>query len=120
MFDLLKGIVKRSATAAVAGFVFVATAASAAEPVEVPISITPEPAPAALRIENGDIHLTLDEAIQLALERNLGVRIERYTRERAQLNIQGAMGIYDFNLLAGVSTGENESPAASNLDGAEV
>jgi outer membrane protein TolC len=102
--------------------ILTATGASGAERVEVPASIGSAAtlAPAELRIENGEIHLTLEEAVYLALERNLGVRIQRYTRERAQLDIQRAMGIYDFNLLAGVSTGENEAPAASNLDGAEV
>jgi HAE1 family hydrophobic/amphiphilic exporter-1 len=120
MCEPLKSSIRRTASAFAAGLVLISNVASAAEPVEVPVAIVPAPGPAELRIVDGEIHLTLDEAIELALERNLGVRIQRYSRERAQLDIERAMGIYDFNLLAGVSTGANESPAASNLDGAEI
>lgn len=92
----------------------------AQEPVQVALVPGGEPPPSNLRIENGEIHLTLAEAVKIAIERNLNVRTMQYTKQRASLGIQEAMGIYDFNLLAGLSTGEDETPAASNLDGAEV
>jgi len=78
------------------------------------------PAPANLRVEDGDIHLTLQEAVLFAIERNLAVHAQQYAHERATLGIQEAMGIYDFNLLAGAEMAEDESPAASNLDGALI
>lgn len=90
------------------------------EPVQVATAVGEAPGPAELRIEGGDIHLKIEEAIRVAIERNLGIRAQQYSRQRAALDIQQAMGIYDFNLLAGLSTGKDESPAASNLDGAEV
>lgn len=97
-----------------------AVPAFAAEPVELPTAVGEAPGPAELRIEGGEIHLTIEEAVRVAIERNLGIRAQQYSRQRAVLGIQEAMGIYDFNLFAGISTGEDQSPAASNLDGAEV
>ncbi len=75
---------------------------------------------AALRVEGDEIHLTLSEAIELALHRNLGIRTQRLARERARLGLDQAMGIYDFGLGAGLSYTRDKSPAASNLDGAEI
>jgi outer membrane protein TolC len=128
MFDLRGDSFKRSATRAVASFIGLislvsgATVAAprAAGAVDVASRISPIPGPAALRVVEGEIHLTLEEAIQLAVERNLTVRTEQYAHERARLGIDEAMGIYDFNLGAGASTGTDEQPAASNLEGAEV
>ncbi|MGE0639117.1 MAG: TolC family protein [Thermoanaerobaculia bacterium] len=92
----------------------------AAESIEVSTTVGQAPGPAQLRIEGGEIHLTIEEAIRLAIERNLAIRAQQYSRERARLGIDAASGIYDFNLNAGASFAKDESPAASNLDGAEV
>jgi outer membrane protein TolC len=92
----------------------------AQEPVQVTLVPGGEPPPSNLRIENGEIHLTLAEAVKIAIERNLNVRTMQYAKQRSTLGIQEAMGIYDFNLLGGASTGKDETPSASNLDGAEV
>jgi hypothetical protein len=75
---------------------------------------------AELRVKGEEIHLTLEEAVELALSRNLNLRTQRYAREQARLGIEEATGIYDFNLLAALSTSSVENPAASNLDGADV
>ena len=75
---------------------------------------------AELRIQDGSIHLTLEEAIGLAVERNLGIEVERYSVEQAHLGIQQAMGIYDLGLSAGLSVSSSTSPSASNLQGADV
>jgi len=75
---------------------------------------------AALRLDKGELRLSLDEAIELALARNLGLVIERYSRQQIRLGIQEAMGIYDLNLGGTLSTGHDETPLASNLEGVDV
>jgi outer membrane protein len=127
MFDLRGDSFKSSATWSVASFIgltslfaLAAGARPAAGVVEVASRISASPGPAELRVVGGEIHLTLEEAIRLAVERNLAVRTQQYSHERATLGIDEAMGIYDFNLVAGASTGKDEQPAASNLDGADV
>jgi outer membrane protein len=97
-----------------------AAAEDQAAPYTVETQIQQEIGLAELRVQGDDIHLTLDEAVQLALSRNLNLRTQRYAREQARLGIDQATGIYDFNLLAALSTSKTESPAASNLDGADV
>ncbi len=86
------------------------------------VTPAPQAAPAgsSLRIAGDEIRLTLAEAVEIALTRNIALRTERYARERARLGIDQAMGIYDFGLSASVSAAQDESPAASNLDGAEI
>jgi outer membrane protein len=78
------------------------------------------PPPPDLRIVGDEMKLTLDEAVRLALERNLGLDVIRYDRQVARLRIDQAMGIYDLSLFGGLSALHDESPAASNLDGAVV
>jgi outer membrane protein TolC len=94
--------------------------AFASSPVEVRSQPTGATGAATLRIEGDAVHLSLEETIALALERNLGLRVQRYGRERVRLGVEQAMGIYDFGLGASVSASSDESPAASNLDGADV
>jgi outer membrane protein TolC len=83
-----------------------------------------QPGPAAetqaLRLEAGQVKLTLDEAIELALQRNLGLAVQRYTRAQARLGIQQALGIYDFGLGASATRSHSESPLASSLEGVAV
>lgn len=73
-----------------------------------------------LRLENGELKLSLDEAIELALARNLGLAIERYSRQRVLLGIDEAMGIYDLNLGGTLSAAHDRTPLASNLEGVDV
>ncbi len=97
-----------------------AVAQSPAQALEVRTAVGGEVGMANLRVQGDEIHLTLDEAVELALTRNLSLRAQRISREQARLGIDRAMGIYDFNLLAAVSTSKVESPSATNLDGAPV
>jgi outer membrane protein TolC len=70
-------------------------APSAAETVEVSI-LPQEASPAALRVTDGAIRLTLEEAILMALRRNLGLAVERYNRAEAEQGIFQNQGIYDL------------------------
>lgn len=75
---------------------------------------------ASLRLQAGELRLSLDEAIELALQRNLRLAIERYSRQQTRLGIQEAMGIYDLNLGGSASIAHDEQPLASNLEGVDV
>ncbi len=86
-----------------------AAAQDSGMPITVETAIGPEVGMAELRVKGDEIHLTLEEAVELALSRNLNLRTQRYSREQARLGIQEATGIYDFNLLA----------SALDLDGRE-
>ena len=94
-----------------------AAAQDSGAPITVETQVNPEIGIAELRVQGDEIHLTLEEAVGLALSRNLNLRTQRYAREQARLGIMEATGIYDFNLLAAISTSKSENPAASNLDG---
>ncbi len=95
-------------------------AAGVAAPIEVSSASRGEIAAPDLRVEGDQLLLTSQEAVRMALERNLGLQAVRYDRERARLGIAAAMGAYDLGLYGALSASEDESPAASNLDGADV
>ncbi|MCB9378774.1 MAG: TolC family protein [Holophagales bacterium] len=88
--------------------------------VEVSTQLGDAPGAPSLRADAEGIRLTVEEAVTIALERNLGLRVQRYDRERSRLGIEQAMGVYDLGLTSSIYASENESPAASNLDGADV
>lgn len=72
------------------------------------------------QIQDGELLLSLDNAIQVALERNLSLVIQRYSTEEAELNITQNVGIYDVFAQVDLATLEEVSPAAGELDGALV
>jgi len=73
-----------------------------------------------LRLAGGELKLSLDEAIEIALQRNLGVAVQRYARAQARLGIQQAMGIYDLGLSGTIGSSHVETATASELEGADV
>jgi len=91
-----------------------------AEPVRVSSALTPISAAAAPRIVDGAVHLTLEEAIALSLQQNLSLQVVRYDQAQSREGIEQALGIYDFLLDGGLQLSSDTTPAASNLDGAEV
>ncbi len=63
---------------------------------------------------NGNtIELSLDQAMEIALRRNLGIVVERYNRVRARLGIYAALGIYDLN-LDGLIDNQSQKSAVTN------
>ena len=93
---------------------------ASAEPIEVSTmqpDLTQLPT---FQIEDGELQLSLPEAIRIALQRNLDLVIERYSSETAELAITQNVGIYDVFAQFDAATLEESSPAASNLDGALV
>lgn len=73
-----------------------------------------------LDIEDGTIKLSLEEAIAIALERNLSLVVERFTQHEADYGILANRGIYDAFFTTDLDSLEDASPTASNLSGAEV
>jgi outer membrane protein TolC len=64
-------------------------------------------------LHDGVVELTLEQAIEIALRRNLGVVIERYNRIHARLGIYQALGIYDLSALADLIA-EGQQQAVTN------
>lgn len=62
--------------------------------------------------------LTLDEAIQLALQNNLDIAIERQNLANAQQLIRAAEGAFDSKLIWKPSLASNNTPVTSILQGA--
>jgi outer membrane protein len=79
-------------------------------------SLTPPPAAApALEIRDNAIQLSLDQAIALAVERNLGIVVQRYTRVQNRLGIDQSLGIYDLLLNADALANNTNSPTLSSI-----
>lgn len=73
-----------------------------------------------LVIEDGALQLDLDQAVRIALQRNLGLIIDRYRVQETTLGVQRAFGVYDLGFATDVSGLDETAPTASNLSGAEV
>lgn len=63
------------------------------------------------------VPLTLRESIDLALEKNLGLSITRYSPGIALDNLEVAWAGFDPNISASITAGESGSPPASSLAG---
>lgn len=63
--------------------------------------------------ESGRLSLTLDQAIKMALEKNLEIQIQRYAPKIALHTLKGAYGAYDVNL--GMSAQHNYQKSGSTL-----
>jgi outer membrane protein len=95
------------------------TTTIAAAPVEVSTAIPSEGMPEPM-IESGTLRLSMEDAIELALARNLGLVVERYNDAEARFNLAQTFGIYDLNLIARLNAFGETSPSATNLAGADV
>ncbi|HEV3072871.1 MAG TPA: TolC family protein [Thermoanaerobaculia bacterium] len=69
------------------------------------LQMDPEVGELHLDIANNVLSLTLDQAVEIALRRNLALILQRYIRNEARFGVPQALGIYDLNLtgLAGAS-----------------
>ena len=73
-----------------------------------------------LEMADGAIQLALEDAIIIALKRNLGLQVERFTRAQALFRIEQNLGIYDL-LIGGTGFMQDETtPAATQLEGAAI
>jgi outer membrane protein TolC len=76
--------------------------------------------PSSIPVADNAIHLSLDDALTTALQRNLGLLVERYDRNQFRLRIDEQLGIYDLNLDGQFFEDSETSPATSRLVGAGV
>ncbi|HET9226625.1 MAG TPA: TolC family protein [Thermoanaerobaculia bacterium] len=103
-----------------AGLLLWAGAAGAQEPQQIRVDSTAPPVEAiGVDVQDGAVLLTLDEAVELALRQNLGLSIQRYTRERARLGVDQTLGIYDLFANATLYAEDLETPTASRLQASE-
>jgi outer membrane protein TolC len=86
---------------------------------ELQISTAPQKpvdTPVEVRTNDGNILLTLDEAVTLALQRNLGIAVQRYTREAGREGIRQSLGIYDLGLSVNGSYSDIKNVTQSGFD----
>lgn len=70
----------------------------------------PPPEPPAFDIRDNAVQLSVDQAIEIALQRNLGIVVQRYLRVNAMLNVTESLGIYDLTTQAELSAFSNTGP----------
>lgn len=104
-----------SALAAMAAAAGTGPAAAAETPIVVGATVGEAPADPNLPVVDGKIELSLDQALALALERELGLRVERYTRTQNWYGILQLKGIYDLNVNGVASVLDNTSAQVSRL-----
>lgn len=100
--------------------ILAAALSGAAAAVVVSVEVEPGIGTPELRIEDGLLHLTLEEARTLALERNLALVVERYRQKESELGLWRSQGIYDPSLTADFGAFDETQPSVSFLDGADV
>jgi outer membrane protein len=76
--------------------------------------------PAPVELKEGAVELSLDQAVDLALEHNLGIGLVRYDQDRFHFLIEQAKGIFDFGIQIDGSHGKGTQPTSSSLQGAVV
>ena len=86
-------------------------AAGAAEVTVNTNAVRPAVEAPALEMKDNSIQLSLERAVEIALQQNLGLVIERYTRTQQRLGITQSLGIYD--LLANATATAEDSKSAT-------
>ncbi|MCZ6508049.1 MAG: TolC family protein, partial [Acidobacteria bacterium] len=71
-------------------------------------------------VVDGTLALSFEQAIEIALQRNLELIVQRYNDVESRLDLDQSFGIYDLVATAELSGFDETSPSASNLDGADV
>jgi outer membrane protein TolC len=100
-----------------------ALAAPAAAPAaEVTVKATAAKPPAeapALEVKDNALQLSLERAVEIALQQNLGLVIERYIRTQQRLGITQSLGIYDLLASADLTADDEKSATLSAIEGTE-
>ncbi len=107
-----------SVAAAIA--LLVAALPAAAAQIEVPTTVTEIPEAPELVIQDGKLMMQLEDAVMLALRRNLDLAVERYGHEQSLIDVLGSKGIYDLQIGADVSVRNSEFPTAVRIEGVPV
>lgn len=103
-----------------AGLLLLAGVAAAQEPQQIRVDSTAPPVePTGIDVRDGAVLLTLEESVEIALRQNLGLSIQRYTRNRARLGVAQTLGIYDLLANANLYGEDEQSPTLSRLQASE-
>ncbi|MEO6192288.1 MAG: TolC family protein [Thermoanaerobaculia bacterium] len=108
-----------------AGFLLAAASVTGASGQTAPLRVgtilqpPPSPEPPALDIRNNAIQLSVDRAVEIALQRNLAIVIQRYTRVQQRLAIIEALGLYDLNATIDAIASNNNQPAATRFQASQ-
>jgi len=71
-------------------------------------------------IDDEGIHLSLDDAVTIALRRNLGLVIERYNWIQSRHGVLQSLGIYDLALTGGAQYRDTTSPTVATYEDTPV
>lgn len=69
-----------------------------------------------LEMKGDAVQLSLNQAVEIALQQNLGIVIERYTRTQRRLGITQSLGIYDLIARATGSAADSQQAVISTTD----
>jgi outer membrane protein len=100
-----------------------AAAAFAVQPAAAQRGASPRGTPNALPFVNGALELTLEQAVELAIENNLDVEIRRFEPLIAEQDLRGAWGAYDPEAFGEGGLVHDERPtgfALEDLSGPQV
>ncbi len=114
----------RAACLAVASCLLAASAAPALAQTDGGIrvdTVAARPAATASNLEVRDnvLQLSLEQAVEIALQQNLGIVVERYNRTRQRLGITESLGIYDLLANADLAASDSTAPVISTTDAGE-
>src|SRR5829696_7377176 len=104
--------------ASVSAFAQSAQSAQPAPPAQAPVPSAQPAAPGTLAPTGPVRPLSVDEAVKLALEQNLGIQVERLNPELQEIAIQQARTAWRPGLTAGMSAQSQDAPPSSFLSGA--
>jgi outer membrane protein TolC len=95
--------------------------AGMARAAEIPVSPRVEPVTEAppVTVTDGAVLLSVDDAVEIALRRNLGLIVQRYTREQTDQAVLANLGIYDLTLNGLASASSSKGLSLSSLNGSE-
>jgi len=94
-------------------------ARAASLPVSPKVEAIPD-TPPPVEVKDGAVLLSVNEAVEISLRRNLGLVIDRYVRNRASLGIEQNLGIYDLLAGAVASDSDQTSATASSLQAGQT
>src|SRR5436305_615581 len=95
-----------------------ASAATAGKAIRISSFLQPPPPnePPALTIKDNAVQLSVDQAVEIGLQRNLGIVISRYVRVENRLAIIQALGYYDLNATIDAIADNSKQMAATTFD----
>jgi outer membrane protein TolC len=96
-----------------------AGSARATAQVQLDTKATVPPDEAPVQPHDGVIDLSLNQAVEIALRRNLALVVERFTRTEARLGVDQALGVYDLLANSTLSATDQTSATVSRLTGSQ-